>query len=159
MAVEINISRREYGKLHNELMGRPENAFEKYIADPFVDFVTHPLVRSMGLAALRALWGHYMPRRVGRINVRNTFRFGMAAIVGAGLVSTAVLINNFARGARTGPDQQPVPTSAPIIPGRPSETPSPTVVIPTKTPTVRPAATNDIRVDVTPQSRFERRPR
>ena len=137
MAEIISISSRERSDFERAVAGFPRRpAIERYIADPLIDFVTHPLTRSMGMAALRAAWGHYFPRRVGRMNIRNVYRYAVMMVLGSAVVGVGLGL--WTRMNST-PDTQPVPRVAPIIPEsvRPTVTPtlSPTIVIPTITPT------------------------
>lgn len=144
MAVEINISQREYNRLHNELAGIPEPPFVKYVVDPFIDY---------GIGSARFAWNLYWlnwvsPRltsaagRVGPLQIPSMpMRYIGRSTV---LVFTAALITANV-GQRIIPgqpipiDRQPVPEVTSVIPPvQSTERPRPTIVIPTITPTPAP---------------------
>ena len=151
MAVEINIRQREWQDFDRAIHGLPERpGLERYIVDPAVDFFTHPLGRAVGIAAL-----------VGRLNVRKNMYiyFVMSLLIG---VAVGGGVHLWIRMTST-LDAQPVPRVTPFVPPaeRPTRTPTstPTLLIPTLEPNRPPTTSTPYApLDVTPQSRFERRP-
>ena len=154
MAVEINISQRQWQDFDRAIHGLPDRpAIERYVFDPLSDLIFHPRNYAIRRFALNALWFSWIPNgwklpRIG-LSVKWVLRGSLIGLVA------------FNVNARVNPEQstpidtQPVPRVSPLVP--PVQLPEPSRT-PAATMTRQPTSTLYIPVDVTPESRFDRRP-